>query len=779
MDLAIDKAVSFCEIMHDWPDRVYVKDHTLRFRYANTATWSSAGKTSFSELCGQTDAELFKDQHLHDAASDDSLLLTENGPHYVQKYELETWIGGDVKFVCSTKKVLLDDHGRRIGILGITRDLTAVERDDFLTRLAANQKSHAVPSKTMITQTAQGLNLSPDDSNCGYWWEQRAYPRKKSLSRSKQPPVVARLDNVFRDTYPGADSHSRVDYIHDDDRLQVVNAIKCAQFELPGFRQEVDYRVRNSDRNGTVDWIWMRGTAFVIAVDGGGQILVASHRRIEHPNVSDMLGRTLIDRFPGLIFVKDAEGRFRFMNRLLLDKLGATVDEISDTTDSDIAPNERERAAFRSGDETVLATGSPFLNFETLTLKDQPSIELMTIKFPFPADAFDYIQRARTARQFGDQLGNVSPRHVLGISVVIPKVGQDMPLHRDIREERIVFNALFSTYADAIYMKECRDGKFVYVAANEAFCKMVGLSLSSVIGKTVREVWGETNPTLISEMEHQDILVFEDRESETIHNGFRLTIVPDQELPEYRSTQKHLLRDTGGAPWRILGISRNMTDLVRSMKALDPSLRGQIGEMGFKIRDIAVMFCDIRGFSELAAKLSGQPDALLDLYRRFYDLVSELGERHKCVFDKLQGDGAMFVGGVSWHGDTPKAGACRAACFALELIDDFRKLLFVWRKANAKTVVVIPNVRIGVGIHIGSAFAGMLENSTRVEFIAFGDDVNAAQRIESAAGREHGDILVSARVRELIDDQFVIAPLISLPVKGGEIFAASLLDKRE
>ena len=177
--------------------------------------------------------------------------------------------------------------------------------------------------------------------------------------------------------------------------------------------------------------------------------------------------------------------------------------------------------------------------------------------------------------------------------------------------------------------------------------------------------------------------------------------------------------------------------------------------------------------------VAAEPKALADLYRRFYDLISDLGAKHKCVFDKLQGDGGMFVGGVSSEDDTPEEGACRAARFALELCRNFRNVVVKWHRTNSKEVVLLPDVRVGVGIHVGAAFAGLLENNTRLEFIAFGDEVNVTQRIESAAARGKGDVLVSARVRELIEDRFVIGPLESFSVKDGDVVAAPLLDERE
>ncbi|MBT4864448.1 MAG: adenylate/guanylate cyclase domain-containing protein, partial [Planctomycetaceae bacterium] len=154
---------------------------------------------------------------------------------------------------------------------------------------------------------------------------------------------------------------------------------------------------------------------------------------------------------------------------------------------------------------------------------------------------------------------------------------------------------------------------------------------------------------------------------------------------------------------------------------------------------------------------------------------AHLSKKHRCIFDKLQGDGALFITGIVDDSEKIGDAACRATAFALELCEEFASVVERWHGDNAMSLSHMPGVRMGVGIHVGQATTGVFVNAIRTEFIAFGNVVNSTHRIESAAGKGHGDVLVSAAVLKLIKGSYVCDVLKRMNVKDGAVYASAVL----
>ena len=102
-----------------------------------------------------------------------------------------------------------------------------------------------------------------------------------------------------------------------------------------------------------------------------------------------------------------------------------------------------------------------------------------------------------------------------------------------------------------------------------------------------------------------------------------------------------------------------------------------------------------------------------------------------------------------------------------------------WHRKFAGTFPHMPSLRMGIGIHKGKATMGILSNDQRIEFIAFGNSVNVTQRIESAAGRGDGDVLVTQSVRGLIEAKYLCDLERRFSVKDGYVYAAALRGPRD
>ena len=138
-------------------------------------------------------------------------------------------------------------------------------------------------------------------------------------------------------------------------------------------------------------------------------------------------------------------------------------------------------------------------------------------------------------------------------------------------------------------------------------------------------------------------------------------------------------------------------------------------------REIAIMFVDIRAFTQMAEKkLPYDTVFVLNQYfRTMGTAVEDAGGR----LDKFIGDGVMALFGVDGE---PKDG-CRHALIAARAMAASLKDL----NANLKEDLD-EAISIGIGIHAGPVIVGEMGYSAVRSVTAVGDAVNTASRLETA-----------------------------------------------
>lgn len=138
---------------------------------------------------------------------------------------------------------------------------------------------------------------------------------------------------------------------------------------------------------------------------------------------------------------------------------------------------------------------------------------------------------------------------------------------------------------------------------------------------------------------------------------------------------------------------------------------------------MGIVFVDIRGFTALAE--AEDPAAISRLLAAFRGHVSAAAEAQGGFVDKFIGDGALVVFDDADGRAGDRAMAAIAALLAA---------VAAWR----------PDLRVGVGAHLGDVFAGVVGDAGRLEFTVLGDVVNVAARLEAATK--------DAGVRALVSD---------------------------
>jgi adenylate cyclase len=146
-----------------------------------------------------------------------------------------------------------------------------------------------------------------------------------------------------------------------------------------------------------------------------------------------------------------------------------------------------------------------------------------------------------------------------------------------------------------------------------------------------------------------------------------------------------------------------------------------------------ILFIDIRGFTAYAEKLD--PARLSIFISSFRRRVMRATEAFGGVIDKFIGDGALVVFGIP----EPQSDDCARA------ISCAHRLLALIEQWNIKRGFV-PPVRVGIGIHSGEVYYGLVGDDQRLEFTVLGDTVNVAAKIEQATKRFDTALLASETV---------------------------------
>lgn len=136
--------------------------------------------------------------------------------------------------------------------------------------------------------------------------------------------------------------------------------------------------------------------------------------------------------------------------------------------------------------------------------------------------------------------------------------------------------------------------------------------------------------------------------------------------------------------------------------------------------ELSMLFADLRGSTELAARMSAT--AYGRLLNRFYRIAARAIQEPGGDVDKYLGDGvfALFIPGFAGPDHAARAiGAARQilqATVSVELPDGAGPL------------------PVGIGVHTGSAYVGVLgEAGELTDFTALGDAVNITERLSSVA----------------------------------------------
>lgn len=149
-------------------------------------------------------------------------------------------------------------------------------------------------------------------------------------------------------------------------------------------------------------------------------------------------------------------------------------------------------------------------------------------------------------------------------------------------------------------------------------------------------------------------------------------------------------------------------------------------------REIAVLFADIRGFTSISEAML--PYDVVFLLNRYFRAIAVALEGAGGHVDKFIGDGVMALFGLDDGPDRACRQALQAAAAMGQAINDINRSL----AHNLQQPL-----RIGIGIHVGTAVVGEMGYGAARALTAIGDTVNTASRLEQLT-KEHQALMIAS-----------------------------------
>jgi class 3 adenylate cyclase len=180
------------------------------------------------------------------------------------------------------------------------------------------------------------------------------------------------------------------------------------------------------------------------------------------------------------------------------------------------------------------------------------------------------------------------------------------------------------------------------------------------------------------------------------------------------------------------------------------ALAGDIDAVRADEREMAVLFSDIVGFTNMSSAMS--PREVIELLNDYFDVLCPIIKNEGGDIDKFIGDAIMAVFDDSKGHDPPAERAVRAALGMQAAMPGFNE---------GRPV----KLQMRIGVNTGPVVRGDLGSRfVRRDYTVIGDTVNRANRYEMQS--PHGGVLISQSTRDALGDLIEVEQMPGLELKG-------------
>jgi adenylate cyclase len=176
------------------------------------------------------------------------------------------------------------------------------------------------------------------------------------------------------------------------------------------------------------------------------------------------------------------------------------------------------------------------------------------------------------------------------------------------------------------------------------------------------------------------------------------------------------------------------------------SRSNQAPKLGGELIEAAVLFLDLRGFTNLTETLKPHPELMVQVIGTIMDEVTARLIESGATIDKYIGDAVMAFWNAPEKQEDYLVRSIYGACRIQEDLDSIRSKIHA-----INPIVKDIHIAFGIGICCGPMTVGNFGSSFRFNYTALGDAVNTASRLESLTKEKGQPILVAAD--SLLDNQ--------------------------
>jgi len=161
---------------------------------------------------------------------------------------------------------------------------------------------------------------------------------------------------------------------------------------------------------------------------------------------------------------------------------------------------------------------------------------------------------------------------------------------------------------------------------------------------------------------------------------------------------------------------------------LDNPKRSQLGG---ELREVSLLMCDMRGFTQITEKL--EPQDVVTLLNVYLGRMTEVVHQHGGIVNEFEGDSllALFNAPIQLHEHTVAALSC--AVNMQRTMSDVN---------NTLSELGLPSISIGIGVVRGEVVVGNMGSERRMKYGVVGSAVNLSARLQSVA--KGGEIVALA-----------------------------------
>jgi len=179
------------------------------------------------------------------------------------------------------------------------------------------------------------------------------------------------------------------------------------------------------------------------------------------------------------------------------------------------------------------------------------------------------------------------------------------------------------------------------------------------------------------------------------------------------------------------------------------ALTGEGAQLGGEVRQVTILFSDLRGYSALSRRLG--PEQMVSLLNRYLSSMTDVILDHQGNLSEMLGDGLVVLFGAPNGRPDDALRAVRCAVEMQQALASF----------NAEERL---SLEMGIGIGTGEVIAGNIGSNKRMKYGVVGTPINLAGRLESfTVGSQ---IMIDEVTRELVGSEIELGEVLIQRPKG-------------